>query len=62
MTQNLVTKMECHIKKSRFSVKPRCKESKWVDGGHSLNRDFTVYRIGYVGSLVHETEPGPNWN
>ena len=34
--QNLVTKMEFHIKKSRF------KESKCADGGHSLNPDFTV--------------------
>ena len=34
--QNLVTKMEFHIKKSQF------KESKFADGGHLLNRDFTV--------------------
>ena len=38
--QNLVTKMEFHIKKSQFSVKSRLKESKCADGG--LNRDFTV--------------------
>ena len=42
--QNLVTKMEFHIKKSRFRVKSRFKESKCADGGHSLNRDFTVFR------------------
>ena len=35
--QNIATKMEYHIKKSRF------KESKCADGGHSLNRDFTVH-------------------
>ena len=39
---NLVTKMEFHIKKSRFSVKSKFKEWKGADGGHSLNRDFTV--------------------
>ena len=32
-------------KKFRFSVKSRFKESKCADGGHSLNRDFTVLRI-----------------
>ena len=37
-----MTKMEFHIKKSRFSEKSRFKESKCADGGHSLNRDFTV--------------------
>ena len=37
-----MTKMEFLIKKSRFSVKSRFKESKCADGGHSLNRDFTV--------------------
>ena len=40
--QNLVIKMKFHIKKSRFSEKSRFKESKCADGGHSLNRDFTV--------------------
>ena len=34
--------MEFLIKKSRFSEKSRFKESKCADGGHSLNRDFTV--------------------
>ena len=34
--ESLVTKMEFHIKKSPF------KELKCADGGHSLNRDFTV--------------------
>ena len=34
MVQNFVTKMEFHIKKSRFSVKSRFKELKWADGGH----------------------------
>ena len=37
-----MTKMEFLIKKSQFSVKSRFKESKCADGGHSLNRDFTV--------------------
>ena len=40
--QTLVTKMEFHIKKSRFSVKSQFMESKCADGGHSLNRDFTL--------------------
>ena len=40
--RNHVTKMEFLIKKSRFSVKSWFKESKCADGGHSLNRDFTV--------------------
>ena len=37
-----MTKMKFYIKKSRFSVKSRFKELKGADGGHSLNRDFTV--------------------
>ena len=37
--------MKFHIKKSRFRVKSRIKESKCDDRGHSLNRDFTVYGI-----------------
>ena len=37
-----MTKIEVLIKKSRYSVKSRFKESKCTDGGHSLNRDFTV--------------------
>ena len=40
--QNLVTKMDFYIKKYRFSVKSRLKESNSTDGGHSLNRDITV--------------------
>ena len=43
--QNVVTKIEFFIKKSRFRVKSRFKESKYADGGHSLNRDFTVHCI-----------------
>ena len=35
--------MKFHIKNSRFSVKSRSKEWKGADGGHSLNRDFTVF-------------------
>ena len=35
--------MEFHIKKSRFREKSRFKESECADGGHSLNRDFTVH-------------------
>ena len=41
--QNLVTKIEFHIKKSQFSLKSQFKGSKCADGGHSLNQDFTVY-------------------
>ena len=35
--------MEFHIEKSRISVKSQFKESKYTDGGHSLNRDFSVW-------------------
>ena len=38
--------MEFHIKKSPF------KESKCGDGGHSLNRDFTVSTIKVVNTVV----------
>ena len=34
--------MESCIKKSRFSEKFQFKELKCADGGHSINRDFTV--------------------
>ena len=40
---NLVTKMKFHITKTQFSAKSRFKEPKCADGGHSLNRDFTVF-------------------
>ena len=40
--QNVVTKMEICIKRSQFRVKSQFKLSKRPDGGHSLNRDFTV--------------------
>ena len=40
--QILVIEMEFHMKKSRFRVKSRFKESKCAYVGHSLNRDFTV--------------------
>ena len=43
--QNLVTTMEFYIKKSLFRVKCRFKKSECADGGHSLNRDFTVFVI-----------------
>ena len=43
--QNFATEMEFHIKNSRFSVKSRFKESECADGGHSLNRDFTVLKV-----------------
>ena len=47
---NLMTEIKFHIKKSRFNVKSRFKEWKGADGGHSLNRDFTVlwwtHRVG----------------
>ena len=44
--------MKFHIKKSRFSVKSRCKEVN--GGGHSLNRDFTVNLSMFVGSNKHD--------
>ena len=40
--------MEFLIKKSRFSVKSRFKESKCADVGHSLNRDFTVLKNEFL--------------
>ena len=40
--QNIVTQMEIRIKKSQFNVKSQFKKSQHPDGGHSLNRDFTV--------------------
>ena len=43
--QNLGTEMEFHIRKSQFSEKSRFKESNSADGGHSLNRDFTVHLV-----------------
>ena len=43
-----MTKMKFHFKKSQFSIKSRFKERKGADGGHSLNRDFTVH----CGTLV----------
>ena len=43
--QNYATKMEFHIKKSRFRLNSQFKESKCADRGHSLNRDFTVLII-----------------
>ena len=39
---NLVTKMKILIEKSQLSLKSQLKEWKGADGGHSLNRDFTV--------------------
>ena len=44
--------MEFDIKKSRFSVKSRFKESKHAGGGHSLNRDFTIY--WFMGSFCKQ--------
>ena len=46
-----MTEIEFLIKKSRFSVKSRFKEWKGADGGHSLNRDFTVMRKQMSGAL-----------
>ena len=40
-----MAEIEFHIKKSRFRVKSRFKESKCADKGHSLNRDFTVQNL-----------------
>ena len=48
-----VTKMEFHVKKSRFSVKSQFKESKCADRGHSLNRDFTVSIVSISTSWVN---------
>ena len=45
-----MTKIQFHIKKSRFSVKSRFKEPTCADRGHSLNRDFTVMEIGSTES------------
>ena len=42
--QNLMSKIEFHIKMSQFRVKSRFKESNCADEGHSLNRDFTVFQ------------------
>ena len=39
-----MTEIKFTIKKSQFSVvKSQFKEWKGAGGGHSLNRDFTVY-------------------
>ena len=35
--------------KSRFSVKSQFKEWRGADGGHSLNRDFTVFNNAFNG-------------
>ena len=51
--QNDETKMELHIKKSRFSLKSQFKESECAHRGHSLNRDFTVYPEKRSLSLSH---------
>ena len=40
-----MSKMELPIKKSRFTAKSRFKESKCVEGGHSLNRASTVLTV-----------------
>ena len=45
---NNVTKMKFHIKQSRFIVKSWFKEWNGADGGHSLNRDFTVVQKTFV--------------
>ena len=45
--------MKFLLKKSGFSIKFQLKEWKGADGGHSLNRDFTVqdYRNFHVKCL-----------
>ena len=35
--------MKFHFKKSQFSIKSQFKDWNGADGGHSLNRDFTVH-------------------
>ena len=52
--RNLVTKMKILIKKSRFSIKSQFKEWKGTDGGHSLNRDFTV--LSHTHSVNSRTQ------
>ena len=46
-----MTKIDFHIKKSRFNVKSRFKESKCADEGHSLNWDFTVLTFSRLGPV-----------
>ena len=49
----LTNKYCIYIKMSRFSEKSRFKESKWADGGHSLNRYFTVQysELQYINTV-----------
>ena len=50
--------MEFHIKRSRFSVKFRFKESNCADAGHSLNRDFTaIYFMTITRYTVDSNKP-----
>ena len=44
--------VKSRCKESRFSVKTRFKEWKGADGGHSLNRDFTVFWTLKANSTV----------
>ena len=59
--QNLVTEMEYLIKKPRFSIMSRYKDSKCADGGRSLNRDFTVYICMYVWLGLRLTRLPSGW-
>ena len=55
--QNLVTKMEFHVKKSRFSIKSGFKESKGAEGGRSLNLDFIVlYTTNFLGVIKSQRQ------
>ena len=60
--QNLMPKFEFHIKKSQFCEKSPFKESKRADGGHSLNRDFTVLWYSSINisvvKILHEKVSG----
>ena len=55
--QNLATKTEYHIKKSRFCVKARFKESKCAEGAPSVNRDFyCIKKWVYVAHFIVKKE------
>ena len=55
---NFVTKMKFLIKKSRCSLKSQFKEWKGADGGHSLNRDFTILGIETYFTLAFKRATG----
>ena len=57
-----MTKMQFQIKKSRFSIKSRFKESNGADGGHSLNQDFTVLIEIYCFQRLQHLQLCPRGN